>query len=189
MPIHTSLLGREFGQLSVVRFSHRTESRKYIYECRCSCGNIVKTTATELRRGLSWRCKPCGTKSMVQKQIRHGKSKTTEYKIWSHMKARCLNPSHKSWPNYGARGITLCDRWLLFDNFWADMGDRPNGMSLDRIDNDKGYCPENCRWATYKEQAHNKRGCSICGCRCLMDKYKRQASEIISKTSISYARV
>ncbi len=81
---------------------------------------------------------------------------TPTYKIWSYMKDRCLNPNNQRFVSYGGRGITVCDRWLSFENFLADMGERPEGMSIDRIDNNKGYSLENCRWATNKQQQRNK---------------------------------
>jgi hypothetical protein len=82
---------------------------------------------------------------------------TKIYMIWSEMIARCNRPTHKRYSDYGGRGITVCDRWRDFTAFYEDMGDRPHGRSLDRIDNDKGYSPENCQWATAIEQRANRR--------------------------------
>lgn len=83
------------------------------------------------------------------------------YRSWQDMKQRCLNPKNHNYKNYGARGISFCERWLEFRNFLSDMGNRPHGLTLDRIDNDGNYCPKNCRWATRKQQRDNERTCYI----------------------------
>lgn len=91
----------------------------------------------------------------------HGKSKEPTYSVWSGMLNRCRNPNSPKFYSHGGRGITVCDKWLEFEEFYADMGDKPEGCSLDRIDNSKGYCKENCRWATPKQQARNTRANKI----------------------------
>ena len=90
-------------------------------------------------------------------EIKHGMCHTRVYRKWASMKTRCLNKNRRHYKNYGGRGITICDEWMDFQNFYRDMGECPSGLTLERIDNDKGYCKSNCKWATSEEQVNNKR--------------------------------
>lgn len=94
---------------------------------------------------------------MARKQMKHGMYNTPTYRSWSSMIARCTNPMHHQWKDYGGRGIKVCEEWTIFENFFSDMGERPKGKSIDRIDNDKGYNSKNCKWSTRTEQNRNKR--------------------------------
>ena len=159
------LVGRKFNRLTVKSFMRTDKHYNTYWLCKCDCGKEVVVTAGSLRSGHS---KSCGcymrerSKELVTlRNITHGKSYTRLYNIWSNMKARCCNPNNpdfKRW--YGVRGITICDEWKNdFQAFydWSMSHGYDDSLSIDRIDNDGNYEPDNCRWTTSKEQAHNCR--------------------------------
>lgn len=154
-----SLVGRSFGRLVVTERAD-TVAGHIRYKCRCECGAEKVIHGSALKAGLTKSCGCMATESKKDRktQLRHGKTGSPEWHTWEGMKKRCLNPKAHGYKNYGGRGINVCERWLTFDNFYADMGERPAGMTLDRWPDTNGnYEPGNCRWATKLEQCNNTR--------------------------------
>lgn len=153
-----NLLSIRFGRLVVIADAG-PGNRGWLWLCKCDCGTAKTIRSASL---LCGRTRSCGclqrekARSTGDRTRTHGKSKQDIYSIWDSMIARCDRPSRKDFHRYGGSGISVCDRWKTFQNFYNDMGDRPDGMSIDRIDNTKGYHPDNCRWATAKTQARNQ---------------------------------
>jgi len=147
------LIGKRFGMLKVVGESDNTMKVR----CVCDCGKEREVLSYNLIRGNSKGCGCKGNRNASKRMTTHGMTNTKVYRSWRHAKERCRNTNDRAYPNYGCRGITFCKEWDEFENFYKDMGNPPKGMSIERIDNDKGYCKDNCKWADYTEQGANKR--------------------------------
>ena len=147
------ITGQKFGMLTAIMPVDKYRGSTMMWLCDCDCGQQAVVLIGNLRKGNS---KSCGCDRM-RGCTTHGFAHLPEYKPWTAMKYRCDNPNNSVYYKYGGRGIKVCNRWYDFALFMDDMGDRPDGTSIDRIDNDGDYTTENCRWATSHEQSRNKR--------------------------------
>ena len=148
--------GQRIGRLVILsRASKQGEKLRWL--CLCDCGNRVVRANTNLRNDNTRSCGCLRSEMVSAKNTTHGKTSTRAYRSWCHMIERCTNPKNKDFHHYGGRGIAVCKRWMKFENFFYDMGERPPRLTLERENNDLGYFPSNCKWATQKEQCNNRR--------------------------------
>ena len=136
------------------------QGRNILWLCLCSCGSLHLVQYSGLTRLDKKRVQSCGCLNK-ESHLKHGHSvggkRSREFNTWHAMMQRCFNPNNKNYKDYGGRGITVCPRWVRFENFLNDMGVKPRGLTIERKNNNKGYSPSNCMWATWTQQAHNKR--------------------------------
>lgn len=157
--------GQVFGRLTVIGFARKDGRGRKYFNVHCECGKDFTPLDSSVRNGLTKSCGCIGSQKIKQQGYlnkTHGHSyiggkASPTYMSWQAMKQRCLNTKMARYSDYGGRGITVCERWLKFENFLEDMGERPKGLSLDRIENEGNYEPSNCRWATLSEQRINRR--------------------------------
>lgn len=157
------LTGHRFGILTAIKVS-RIRAKKRLWLCRCACGNEAEVRTDDLRSGKQVSCgchKDAQTAARNKANAKHGMTHTGVYRSWFAMRDRCEDPQSPSWQWYGAKGVKVCDRWQDFLAFYEDMGHRPEGHTLDRIDPTGNYEPGNCRWATPKEQRANQRDTTV----------------------------
>jgi hypothetical protein len=161
-----NIIGNKYGRLTVLEDTGKRYNTTVIWKCQCDCGNDIEIRGDAIRSGNTKSCGCILKEKVAERNISrstHGHSKrgniSREYNSWANMKTRCYNPKNKDYHIYGGRGIKICERWLnSFDNFFIDMGERPEGKTLDRIDSDGNYEPSNCKWSTPYEQRMNQRG-------------------------------
>ena len=170
--------GQRFGRLIVVEQAGVDKGRHTLWKCKCVCGSSVITTGNRLRSGNTKSCGCLSREQIANQNKKHGESKTRLYRTWRGIHTRCKNKNRSDSIHYVLRGITVCDEWCSYEAFktWAIENGYNDSLSIDRIDNNKGYYPENCRWVTPKQQCNNRRSNIIveyCGQKMTLAEYSR----------------
>lgn len=185
---YTKYIGLRFGKLIVKSVSHKNKYSIVFMEADCDCGGSIKTSLSGLKKGRTVSCGCHNREKSIKQHLRHGKTGTRLHYVWLAMKDRCNNERNKSFKNYGGRGITVCEEWQKsYESFesWALSSGYKEGLSIDRIDNNKGYCPENCRMTDNVQQARNKRNTVIID----FDGSKKSLQELAEEKKVSVSKL
>lgn len=151
------MTGKKFNRLTVLRRDGYASGYTVKWLCLCDCGNTTSVSGSKIRSGWTQSCGCLASETRAAASLTHGRTDTPEHNTWESMIQRCTNQKNPNYPFYGGRGIAVCERWRKFENFYADMGPRPEGMTLDRVDSNGNYEKSNCRWATHAQQQSNLR--------------------------------
>jgi hypothetical protein len=190
-PRSRDITGETFGRLTAICFVAMNHNHKQVWRFKCTCGTLTdKVANSAMSDAKKGRNPGCGCKQFAGNHRTHGLHGTYEYGVWKALRQRCFSKNQPGYKNYGGRGITVCERWEEFSAFLEDMGKAPSEKhSIDRIDNDGDYTPENCRWATRAEQRRNSRQLRMVTYRGKTQCLKDWATELGIKYSALYRRV
>ena len=187
-----NLTGKRLGKLVVIKTAGKTKNGAYLWQCKCDCGNEIIANVGNLKNGHTKSCGCLRVDRCKTNFTKHGLEHTRLYGIWSDMRLRCYDEKNIAYHRYGGRGITICDEWkndikAFYD--WAMANGYKDSLTIDRIHNDGNYCPENCRWATVKEQASNRRSNILVTHNGKTQTMKEWANEVGIPYKVVWARV
>ena len=187
-----NLTGKRFGKLVAIKTAGKTKNGAYLWQCKCDCGNEIIANVGNLKNGHTKSCGCLRVDRCKTNFTKHGLEHTRLYGIWSDMRLRCYDEKNIAYHRYGGRGITICDEWkndvkAFYD--WATANGYKDSLTIDRINNDGNYCPENCRWATVKEQASNRRSNILVTHNGKTQTMKKWANEVGTPYKVVWARM